>query len=312
MMKGRADVKRLGVAIQASYTFYTTSRGVLTCDEIVNIPLANAIGRQITLNGADLTILPVVEIKMPEENLNVKIVTNEGRVIEPLKKGNFVYSGDIFKNSLYFVLPNGTNSIKGVSIKAGEKKLKVSLEFGIMSPPYSYDSVVFTQLSDILNFLSGEVIKLNNANSALDGRVDALESKTDNLKLVADTPYFRDVNLPKGVGKQSITIEDGMLYFYIGFFYPSSSEQITHHPKITLFDGSYNEEFVLSITTNPGRVIVDLLAGMIYVATSDTGEIKQQFKISASEHGFKTISFDNFDDITNSNLIINIDGRRVV
>lgn len=310
-MQASADVKRVGVAIQASYTFYITPTGVLTCDDIINIPLAKVINRTINMNSANINILPVVELKMPEENFNVKIVTNEGMVIEPLNRGNFVFSGDSFKNSLYFVLPNGTNSIKGVSIKAGEKKLKVSLEFGIMSPPYSYDSVIFAQISDIVNFLTGEVVKLNNANTALDGRVDALESKTDNLKIVthalnASFPYKE---LPKNSGKQTVNIEKGMLYFWANFTYISGGSS-SHSPKITVSDGSITTACTLSLDDSV-TVTIDLLAGTITAYVRSTGKIVQQLKIFNTVIGYKTIAFEDFDDIADNTLTVLITGRGV-
>lgn len=301
------------ISVQKTYEIYRASTGVITCDSVIYVPQAVSFLLTNRLNDRAYTVVPVVEILSYENCLNIRVITNEGATIEPLSTRGMAgaatpYQGD----RLYFVLPRGTTGIKSIITELEGNNCKSCLTFGIMPPPYVYDSSLFGVIADVSKSQYRLILGLREDTDSLDSRVDALESKTNGLKLVADTPYYRDVKLPKGSGEQSITIEDGMLYFYIGFFYPSSSEQITRHPKITLFDGTYNYEFVLSITTNPGRVIVDLLAGMIYVATSDTGEIKQQFKTGAAEQGFKRISFDNFDDITNPALIINIDGRRVV
>lgn len=292
-------------AIQSWYKLQIDAESLkVNCDEVIKIPLCLPL-----IDPANKYMVPgiVVTTDFTPSLASIEIVieTSEGFTVEPFK----VLSNSHFGWVYILALPPKTTGLKNVNVFAEQGGRRVilqsALSFEIMEPPYNYEGAA---LENVSLLVQGN----EDAISGLESKVEALENKTNSLKLVADTPYYRNVNLPKGSGEQSINIEDGMLYFYAGFFYPSSSGQITHHPKITLFDGSYNEEFVLSIITNPGRVIVDLLAGMIYVATSDTGEIKQQFKTSAPEHGFKRISFDNFDDITNPNLIINIDGRRVV
>ena len=55
---------------------------------------------------------------------------------------------------------------------------------------------------------------------------------------------------------------------------------------------------------------IDLFTGMIRVCDVN-GEIIQQFMLSLPYQGFKTLSFENFDDINPSNLFVDIRGGRV-
>lgn len=297
-------------SVQASYKLYQASSGVGTCDDVIKVPLADVAPRQTVIDKGTYVVIPVVEI-IPNVPLTVKLVTNEGVTVEPLYfyRGYpyFVYGAQPF----YLVLPPRTSGIKHVVID-NEYGLKTSLVFDIMPPPYNYENALFGVITGVTQYQYTLIKNVEKNVSVLDTKVVILEDKTNALKLVADTQYFSDVKLPKGAGKQSITIEDGMLYFSTAFFYPSTPEETVHKPTITLFDGSYNHSFVLSITESPQRLNVDLVAGMIYVSSSSTGEIKQQFKTPTPEHGFKKISFEGYDDILSSVLNINIDGRRVV
>ena len=91
------------------------------------------------------------------------------------------------------------------------------------------------------------------------------------------------------------------------FSYPQSSEETVHHPVIKIAGISYT----LSLNKASNYVVVDLLTGMITVSDTITREVMQQFQFPIRIDGFDEISFDNFDDITDSTLGVDVRGRPV-
>ena len=57
------------ISVQATYTFNVTSAGVLTCNDVIKIPLCYAVRRQTAIDHGSYNIIPVVEIDMPLEFL---------------------------------------------------------------------------------------------------------------------------------------------------------------------------------------------------------------------------------------------------
>ena len=298
-MKGVPKIDTL-ISVQGAYPIRITDAGVLTCDDVIKVPLGYVAKRQTVIDKRSYNVIPVVEMVVPIKHLVFEIITNEDATVEPfstlkLPDAANPYNGERF----YFVLPPGTTGIKDVIFKPKYPSMRVALQFEVLPPPYNYDNALFGVITSAV--------------SALDGRVDALESKTVNLKLVTKTPTFVHVELPKGEGKQTINIEDGVLFYNTSFSYPLSTEPTIHNPKITLHGhgAGRGQVYTLSLNKTTNTVSIDLFTGMITVYAGITGEIMQQFKLALPYNGFETLSFEDFDDIDSSVLRVTQKGARV-
>lgn len=282
------------ISVQATYTTNVTSAGVLTCDDVIKIPLGYAVRRHAAIDYGAYSIIPVVELDIPIGFLVFEIITNEGVTVEPFSTETNPY--DNVRS--YFVLPPGTTGIKDVIFKPKDISLRAALQFGVMSPPYNYDNALFGVTTSVV--------------SALDDKVDDLETKTNNLKIVsyelnASFPYK---DLPKVLGKQTLNIDKDMLFFGTNFTY-SSSPSIVHSPKITVSDGITTKVYTLSLNKSV-RVIIDLLTATLTAYDVNTGEIVQQRKIFETVVGYKSIGYEDFDDILGDKITVLIGGRSVV
>lgn len=286
------------ISVQATYTTNVTSAGVLTCDDVIKIPLGYAVRRVTAIDNVSNSIIPVVEIDIPIDFLVFEIITNEGVTVEPFSTPELPNVANPYDGvRFYFVLPPGTTGIKDVIFKPKHPGMRAALQFEVLPPPYNYDNALFGVVTSAV--------------SALDDRVDALETKTDNLRIVshelnASFPYK---NLPKGSGKQTLNIDKDMLFFGTNFTY-ISSPSIVHSPKITVSDGITTKVYTLSLNKNV-RVIIDLLTATLTAYDTGTGEIVQQRKIFETVVGYKTIAYEEFDDIAGSELTVLIGGRSV-
>lgn len=286
------------ISVQATYTTNVTSAGVLTCDDVIKIPLGYAVRRLTAIDHGSYSIIPVVEIDIPIDFPVFGIITNEGATVEPFSAVEFPnvenpYNGVRF----YFVLPPGTTGIKDVIFNPKHPGMRAALQFEVLPPPYNYDNALFGVVTSVV--------------SALDDRVNALRTKTYNLRIVshelnASFPYK---DLPKGSGKQTLNIDKDMLFFGTNFTYPSSPS-IVHSPKITVSDGITTKVYTLSLNKNV-RVIIDLLTATLTAYDTGTGEIVQQRKIFETVVGYKTIAYEGFDDILDRELTVLIGGRSV-
>lgn len=198
---------------------------------------------------------------------------------------------------IYFVLPPGTTGIKDVIFKPKYPSMRAVLQFEVLPPPYNYDNALFGVITSAV--------------SALGDRVDDLETKTDNLRIVshelnASFPYKK---LPKGSGKQTLNIDKDMLFFGTNFTY-SSVPPTVHSPKITVSDGITTKVYTLSLDKSV-RVIIDLLTATLTAYDTGTGEIVQQRKIFETVVGYKSIDYEDFDDILGDELTVLIGGRSV-
>lgn len=281
------------ISVQATYPTNVTSAGVLTCDDVIKIPLGYAVRRQAAIDHGAYSIIPVVELDIPIDFHVFEIITNEGVTVEPFSTKTNSY--DNVRS--YFVLPPGTTGIKDVIFKPKDIRLRAALQFGVMSPPYNYDNALFGVTTSVV--------------SALDDKVDALEIKTNNLRIVshelnASFPYK---DLPKGSGKQTLNIDKDMLFFGTNFTY-LSSPTIVHSPKITVSDGITTKVYTLSLNKSV-RVIIDLLTATLTAYDVSTGEIVQQLKIFETVVGYKSIGYEDFDDISADKITVLIGGRSV-
>lgn len=286
------------ISVQGAYPIRITDAGVLTCDDVIKVPLGYVAKRQTVVDKGSYNIIPVVELAIPVESLVFEIITNEGATVEPFSTLKLPDEANPYNGvRVYFVLPPGTTGIKDVIFKPKHPSMRAVLQFEVLPPPYNYDNALFGVITSVV--------------SELDGRVDALESKTVQLRLTTKTPTFTHIELPKGEGKQTINIQNGVLFYQTSFSYPMSAEVTTHNPKITLHGGGRDLTYTLSLTKTTNTVSIDLLTGMIIVYAGVTGEILQQFKLAIPYDGFETLSFENFDDIDSAVLRLLLKGARV-
>ena len=286
------------ISVQGAYPIRITDAGVLTCDDVIKIPLGYAVRRQTVIDRGSYNIIPVVEIDLPFEFLVFEIITNEGVTVEPFSTSKLSAEANPYNNArVYFVLPSGTTGIKDVIFKPKDPSIRAAFQFEVLPPPYNYDNALFGVITSAV--------------SALDGRVYALDKKTNNLKVVTNAPYnqYSHKELPKNSGKQTINIDKGVLNFWANFNY-MPSESATHSPKITVTDGTSTTTCTLSLDKSVA-VTIDLLAATITAYVRTTGEIVQQLKIFNTIYGYKTITVENFDDILDTELTVIITGRGV-
>lgn len=286
------------ISVQATYTTNVTSAGVLTCDDVIKIPLGYAVRRLTAIDHGSYSIIPVVDIDIPIDFLVFEIITNEGVTVEPFSTLELPNVANPYNSGRsYFVLPPGTTGIKDVIFKPKHPGLRAALQFEVLPPPYNYDNALFGVVTSVV--------------SALDDKVHDLGTKTNNLRIVshelnASFPYKY---LPKGSGKQTLNIAKDMLFFGTNFTY-LSSPSLEHSPKITVSDGITTKVYTLSLNKSV-RVIIDLLTATLTAYDVSTGEIVQQRKIFETVVGYKTIAYEDFDDISGRELTVLIGGRSV-
>lgn len=166
------------ISVQASYLLYVNAMGVLTCDNVINVPLCFAIKKQNKIDNTEHTVLPAIEVVKPVSMSEFKIITNEGITVEPFTTlGMSDQANPYFEPRTFFVLPRDATGIKSVIAKTKSDSHKTSLEFGIMPPPYVYDTALNGSSAYIINYHAQQISTLNKNVESLDGRVDALENK---------------------------------------------------------------------------------------------------------------------------------------
>lgn len=175
-MKAVSKIDTL-ISVQGVYPIRITDAGVLTCDDVIKVPLGYVAKRQPVDKGS-YNVIPVVEMVVPIEHLVFEIITNEGATVEPFSTLKLPDEGNPYNGvRFYFVLPPGTTGIKDVIFKPKYPSMRVALQFGVLPPPYNYDNALFGVITSDVSALDGRV-------DALDGRVDALESKRLYVKQV--------------------------------------------------------------------------------------------------------------------------------
>ena len=300
--------ERLVYSIQQTYIIKPVSKlgkRVLTCEQRIDIPTIEPLTdtMAVVYSNEILKIIPCIELAGKKLNeFKLEFETNEGVTVLPVE----IYPGtsnpldNPYKTYRYvLVLPRGATGVKSCKIihKTTKKEVQHNFTFGIMPPPYNYDNALFGYLSN------GVIENLRNINN--------LKKIINQLKLTTKTPSFASIELPKGAGKQTINIEDGVLFYNTWFSYPLSSGTTIHKPKITLRVAGHDRVYTLSLNRTTNYVSIDLLTGMITVYADVTGDIIQQFKLFLPNQGFETLSFENFDDIDTSILSVTPKGARV-
>lgn len=294
-------------SIQRTYilnSVLTPEKRIITCNQRIDIPTIEPLTniKAIVSSSALLKIIPCIEIAgafLSEFDLTFE--TNEGVTVLPVK----IPSGsDNPKENPYvtpryvLVLPRGATGVKSCKVidKATANEVQHNFTFGIMPPPYDYDNALF-------GYLSYRAERNHK-------HINDLNTVVNSLKLSTETPTFSTIDLPKGAGKQTINIEDGVLFYEILFSYKSSSEPTTHKPKITLHGAGRDWIYTLSLNKTTNTVSIDLFTGMLRVCDVK-GEITQQFMLKKPNAGYETLSFESFDDIDASYLYVTPKGARV-
>lgn len=164
------------ISVQGAYPIRSTDAGVLTCDEVIKVPLGYVAKRQTVIDKGSYNIIPVVELAIPIEYLVFEIITNEGATVEPFSTLKLPDEANPYNGvRIYFVLPPGTTGIKDVIFKPKYPSMRAVLQFEVLPPPYNYDNALFGVITSAV--------------SELDGRVDALESKRLYVKQVPLESY---------------------------------------------------------------------------------------------------------------------------
>ena len=173
MKRATEDVSKFDtlISVQGAYPIRITDAGVLTCDDVIKVPLGCVAKRQTVIDNGSYNIIPVVELAIPVEYLVFEIITNEGATVEPFSTLKLPDKANPYNGvRIYFVLPPGTTGIKDVIFKPKYPSMRAVLQFEVLPPPYNYDNALFGVITSAV--------------SELDGRVDALESKRHYVKQV--------------------------------------------------------------------------------------------------------------------------------
>lgn len=289
-------------SIQRTYILNPVLRSgkpIMTCGQRIDVPTIEPLLQGPYDSDPTREIIPCIELVGNFlSKLDLTFETNEGVTVLPAK---VLPEESPYENFRYvLVLPRGATGVKSCKLiqKAFGIEIQHNFTFGIMPPPYNYDNALF---GDLYYKVEANNRDINN----LGGKVDA-------LKLTTKTPTSHTINLRKGAGKQTINIEDGVLFFETGFSYPISPEPTIHKPKIILNGDNTDFVYTLSLNRANNTVSIDLFTYMLTVYDRVTGEIIQQFKLTVPYRGFNTLSFENFDDIDSSFIHVTPRGARVV
>lgn len=286
------------ISVQATYLIRATDAGVMTCDDVIKVPLGYVVKRETAIDHGSYDILPVVELNIPIEFLVFEIITNEGVTVEPFSTSKLSDAANPYGNMrIYFVLPPGTTGIKDVIIKQKDTSVRTAFQFGVLPPPYNYDNALF-------GVITSEVLEIEQ-------EVENLKDRVDGLNLVTNSPYFPLKQLPKGAGRQTINIENGMLYFHTIPNFLNISGDKTMNLIITLNDGVLDKSYTLALSKGSEAVLVDLVAGGIFVYLPSTGEVLKELRFNPVTSAYKTISYEGFDDILLDKLQVTISGRKI-
>ena len=275
------------VSVQATYRIYIADSGSLACDEVINVPLAYAVPRQVKMNKGSYNIIPVVafDVNIPYF-ITFNITTNEGITVEPLSMPSRFEEGTPYEQQLdYFVLPRGTTGIKNVSIMSERGVVDSALEFGIMPPPYSYDNALFgvisSQISDIKEIIGSFTPHYGYATQKQGHTVDFSDFAPANFKISEDTRF---------------------LTFYI----TNPLETSTHLNFELTSRGDASKSVLVACQIAPGQNYVKIdLQGLVVIINNGSANKHDAYIIHPMEDRYYTGL--SFDPHTNESLTGNVE-----
>ena len=185
------------ISVQATYPIRVTPEGVLTCDDVIKIPLGYVSKKQTVINRGEYNIIPVVELAIPIEFLVFEIITNEGITVEPFSTSKLPAEANPYNNvRVYFVLPSGTTGIKDVIFKPKFPSVRVALQFGVLPPPYNYDNALHGVTAYTVKELDRVVAEHTLDIDALNQNVYILKNEDANVTLERVQDVNNYLNIP--------------------------------------------------------------------------------------------------------------------
>lgn len=182
-------------SIQTVYTLYEYTDGVYResvptfhCKDVIKIPIAERVARQIGIDTYTVTPCTALVIK---NNSNIYfyyrifIETNEGVTVEPiLAKSPLVPYDTVY----LLTLPRGTTGIKKAYIgkRMGDHIFQNDLVFDIMEAPYNYENylsaVNYAENAEYRESTDAHINELHTATHNLDVGVANLELRVKALE----------------------------------------------------------------------------------------------------------------------------------
>ena len=202
-----ADVSKFVtlISVQATYPIRVTPAGVLTCDDVIKIPLGYVSKKQTVINRGEYNIIPVVELAIPIEFLVFEIITNEGITVEPFSTSKLPAEANPYNNvRSYFVLPSGTTGIKDVIFQPKYPSVRVALQFGVLPPPYNYDNALHGVTAYTVKELDRVVAEHTLDIDALNQTVYILKNEDANVTLERVQDVNNYLNIPGLQTKSSL------------------------------------------------------------------------------------------------------------
>lgn len=257
------------ISVQGAYPIRITDAGVLTCDDVIKVPLGYVAKRQTVIDKGNYNIIPVVELSIPIEYLVFEIITNEGATVEPFSTLKLPDEANPYNGvRIYFVLPPGTTGIKDVIFKPKYPGMRAVLQFEVLPPPYNYDNALFGIITSAV--------------SVLDGRVDALENKKTYYGYIRNNgSHSIDFSKP---GSTFIIKPDTRFIVFAAT--NASSENVSFEITLTsVRDGNIHTKSTLNLPSGRSTIKIDLQSLEMYVMSTDN-MAKNVYNISGIQDSY--------------------------
>ena len=161
-------------SVQRTYILTDVTRSekrIITCDQRIDIPTIEPLLTRADGDTGTTMIVPCIELagdSLAEFDLTFE--TNEGVTVLPTKIKPIETPYGRFRYVL--VLPRGATGVKSCKLihKATGNEVQHNFTFGIIPPPYNYDTALFS-------FMPSSIPLLNVRLANLERRVTTLENK---------------------------------------------------------------------------------------------------------------------------------------
>lgn len=261
------------ISVQATYNLYQADSGAVACDEVINIPLAYVVAKQVRMNKRSYLIVPVVEFNAPLMDIDFSIVTNEGVIVEPfLPPGRSEEANPYEGERFYFVLPRGTTGIKDVVIS---HNIPNALEYGIMPPPYNYDNALFGVITSAVGDNSDRIAELENFTPRYGYKMANGEHKVN----------FSIVGSPIAIKYNT---------HFITFSIVNSASTDVNFSFYISKVGDASERMEATLTLKPGQSVIkiDLLTLIVYVRGTNSLLVNDTYSLTGlTSHEYAPIAF---------------------